>query len=84
MLPCPCSGAFLAFNEFAVNLFCVDKRNIAVVNLRLLVHEIEDSVRTGESHNNTVDMLRNLADVVCKLPCHVEKRNNNGNAECLT
>ena len=84
VLPRPCSCALLALNKPAVNLFCVYKRNIAVVNLRLLVHQLKNSVCTGKSHNNAVDMLGNLADVVRKLSCHIEERYNNCYAESLT
>ena len=79
MFPC-----VLTLNEFAVNLFCIDECNIAVVNLGLFVHEVKYSVRTRKSHNDAVDVLGNLADVVRKLSCHVQERNNNGNAENLT
>ena len=84
MLPRPCTCSFLTFNELAVNLFCIDERNITVVNLRCFVHKLKNSVRTGKSHNDAVDVLRDLADVVGKLASHIQERNNDRNGERLT
>ena len=84
MLPRTCTSSFLSFNELAVNLLCIDERNITVVNFRFFVHKLKNSVRTGKSHNDAVDVLRDLTDVVGELACHIEERHDDSNGECLT
>ena len=61
MLPRPDVGLFRGFNEFAVLVVLgVDESNVAVVYLRLLVHQLKDTLGTGKRHNDGVELLRNL------------------------
>ena len=61
VLPRPDVGLFRGFNEFAVLVVLgVNESNVAVVYLRLLVHQLKDTLGTGKRHNDGVELLRNL------------------------
>ena len=42
--------------------FGVDQLDIAVVRLRLFVHQLEDALRTGQRHDDGVDLVGDLTD----------------------
>ena len=53
---------FRGFNEFAVLVVLgVNESNVAVVYLRLLVHQLKDTLGTGKRHNDGVELLRKSA-----------------------
>ena len=62
MLPCPSSGTLFRLGELSVFFFCIDECYISFVELRLLIHQTEDTVGTGKCHNNRVQLLADLVD----------------------
>ena len=61
VLPRPDVGLFRGFSEFAVLIVLgVNESNVAVVYLRLLVHQLKDTLGTGKRHNDGVELLRDL------------------------
>ena len=63
MLPRPAAGAFGALHQIAIFiLFGIDQRDIAVILLGSLIHQVENPLRTGQRHNDGVDLVGNLGD----------------------
>ena len=62
MLPCPVAGAAGALSKPSVFLFGVDEQDIAVIDLGRLIHELEDTLCTGHSHDDRVELLADLVD----------------------
>ena len=63
MLPCPVAGALGSLGDVAVLVdLCVDQMDIALILFRLLVHQLEDPLRAGQSHDDGVDLLGDLVD----------------------
>ena len=77
-LPSPLAGAIIALDKLTVFLTAVDKRDVAVILLGLLVDELKNALGTGHRHGDGVDLLRDLRDVVGKLLGHTEERCHNG------
>ena len=83
MLPRPDVGALRVFLQGAVGVLTgVDQRDIAVVGLGFLVQQGEDAVRTGQAHDDHVDLVGHLADGAGKLLGHVQEGHDNTDAEC--
>ena len=61
----------------------VDQRDIAVVRLRLFVHQRENTLGAGRGHDNGVDLLGELVDVAGELLGHVQKRDENADGKGL-
>ena len=61
MLPCPAAGALVGLGNIAffVN-FRIDQPDIALILLRLLVHQLKDPLGTGKSHDNGIDLVGHL------------------------
>ena len=67
MLPRPHAGALFALHDIALLIFLrIDKGHVAVVNLRFLIHHIEDTLRSGKRHDDGVELLRDLHERLCK------------------
>ena len=66
VLPRPEARVVVGLNERAVFLRGVDKRHIAVVRLRLGIHEREDTRCTGQRRDDGVELVGDLRDRVCK------------------
>ena len=81
MFPRPKVGAFLALGKHAVYLFGVYKSDIALVNLRFLVDKVEHSPRARNTHNDGVNLVGHLIDIVAKLSRHLQERDDKRNAE---
>ena len=63
VLPCPVAGMLRSLGDIAVFVnFGVDQLDIAVVCLRLFVHQLEDALRTGQRHDDGVDLVGDLTD----------------------
>ena len=77
MFPCPHTGTFLALHNLAILFFCVNQRHVAVICFRLLVNQIKDTLRTGQTHNDCVDLIGHLADISAELSGHVKERHCN-------
>ena len=61
MLPRPDTGFIRRLDEAAfVVVACIDERYIAVVDLRFLVHQLKDTLRACERHDDRIELLRNL------------------------
>ena len=73
MAPSPHVCAVVTFYYFAVNLFCVNKRNVTVVNLGFFVHYGEHSFRSRHTHDDCVNLVGNLVNVSRELLCHVKE-----------
>ena len=74
MLPGPVAGALRGLTDvpLAIN-FSIDQMDIALVLLRLLVHQGEDSLSTGQGHDNGVDLVGNLGDGHVEAPGQYHK-----------
>ena len=62
MLPCPASCTLLGLNQITILFFHIYQSHISVIYLRLLVQKVEDTLRAGKCHNNTVKLLAYLVD----------------------
>ncbi len=82
MLPGPCAGAFGGFGDGAVlRHHCVDQRYIAVVRFGLLVHQAQNTARTGQTHHDGVDLLGKAVHVAGELLGHVQEGNDDADGE---
>ena len=76
---------FRRLGEFSVRTVPrVHERYVAVVTFRLSVHQIKHSLRTGDTHDDGCDLMRDLVDIPGKLLRHVEERHNDAYAESQT
>ena len=66
VLPRPETGVVVGLGERAVFLLGVDKRHIAVVRLRLGIHERENARCAGQCCDDGVELVGDLRDRVCK------------------
>ena len=83
VLPCPDVGFFRGFDQIALFVVLgVNQCDITVVLLRLFVHQFEDTFRTGQRHNDGVELLRNLSHRHGKRFGQLQERGDNadGNA----
>ncbi len=62
MFPRPHSSVLLCLPDLSVHLLCIDKRDISVIRLRLLIQHLEDTVRSGKCHDNRIELLADLVD----------------------
>ena len=63
VLPCPVAGMLRGLGDAAVFVdLRVDQPDVAVVRLRLLVHQLEDALRARQRHDDGVDLVGDLAD----------------------
>ena len=77
MLPGPHIGALSALRELSVGvLFRVDQLHIALVLLRLLIHEIKDTGGTGGGSDHEVDLHAHLGDGLGKALIQAYKDDN--------
>ncbi len=81
LLPGPLLGAFFALLDLTVPFPTAHECHRALVRLRLLIHQREDTTRTRETHDDRVDLLRDTADLTGELPLHVEERHGDADAE---
>ena len=81
LLPGPLLGALLALLDLPVPLMTAHERHRALILLRLLIHQREDTTRTRETHDDRIDLLRDTADLTGELSLHVEERHGNADAE---
>ncbi len=73
MLPGPQAGALRALHNLAILLPGIHQGHIALVLLRLLIHQIKDALRTCQGHDNGVKLLGNLRNRLRKLSRHLQK-----------
>ena len=64
MLVCPRpeSGTLLTWHKLSIFALCIDQLDIALVHFRLLVQQIEDSLRSGKCHYDCIDLHTDLVD----------------------
>ena len=64
MLVCPRpeSGTLLTWHKLSIFALCIHKLDIALVHFRLLVQQIEDSLRSGKCHYDCIDLHTDLVD----------------------
>lgn len=62
MLPCPHTGSLGTLYDLAVCLFRTYQSYIAFVSLYFFIQQIKDSLGTSLCHNDTVQLLADLAD----------------------
>ena len=81
MFPCPHTGSLFYFFDRAIfSLARVDQCHITFIYFRLLVHHLEDTLRTCESHDNGVKLLRDLHEWLrealgkLQIRCHHSER----------
>ena len=69
MLPRPLSCVLPGLMDLTVGAaLAVDQHDIAVVRLRLGIHEIKDSLRACQCHDNAVELHTDLVDRHGKTP----------------
>lgn len=74
VLPRPEPGAFGRLGKAAVRIaFGVYQRDITLVLLGLLIHELEDTPDARETHGDHGILLRRLVDRLRKLTGHAQK-----------
>ena len=72
MLPCPAAGVLIGFRDGAVRgNIGIYQSNIAVVRFRCFIHQGKDTLGTGKTHDDGVNLLGQLVDVAGKLLGHV-------------
>ena len=75
MLPGPETGALRGFLDLLkVIPPGIDQFHIALIHLRFLVHQPEDSFRAGQCHNNAVKLHGNLVDRHAERPVQGQER----------
>ena len=85
MLPCPVTRTIFSLCNLSVRIcLAVNKSNISVVCLGLLVDKREYTLCTGAGHNDCIDLHCKLIDVTRELSGHVKERNQNGYIEYQT
>ena len=62
VFPCPVAAAFFGLGELAVLGLGVDQGNVTLVGLHGGVHQSENTVSAGQSHNDSVELLAHLVD----------------------
>ena len=63
MLPGPAAGALVGLGNVAVFInYRVDQTDVALILLRLLVHQLKDTLRTGQRHDDGIDLVGHLGD----------------------
>ena len=78
------AGARLALGDGAVlGNIRVHKRDIALVRLRLFIHQRKDAQRARARHGNGVYLLGQGVDVTGELLGHIEKRHEYADSESL-
>ena len=61
MFPCPQACSFFTLRKISLCiLLCVYKSNISFVYFRLFIHQRKDAFRTGQRHDDGVELLGNL------------------------
>ena len=84
-LPGPLTRHFvISFYKLTIDIFGVDESDVSLIVLRLFIHKLEDTFSTCKTHNNRVDLLRDLANLPGKLLGHVQERYRDGNGKCET
>ena len=69
VLPGPAAGALPGFVDGAVLIDAgVDQVDIALILLRLLIHQVENPLRACQSHDDGVDLVGNLVDGHVEAP----------------
>ena len=53
-------------------LLHIDQLHIAVVRLRLLIQQLENSLRSGQGHDDAVELLADLGDGLGEVPVQVQ------------
>ncbi len=74
LLPGPVAGVTGRFRDGAVRSHHrIDQRHLALILLRLLVHQVEDAARAGQTHDDGVDLLGKLVHIASELLGHVQE-----------
>ena len=81
MPPRPKPRMLGALDKLAVDFLHVDKIDVPLVGFARFVDKRKHAARARKTHNDRVDLLRNLIDVVGKLPRHLQKGNDERHAE---
>lgn len=71
MFPRPHAGTFFALDDFTIHFSRIYQCNISIIHLRLLIQKSKDPFRSCDSHNDRVDLMRNLIHITRKLLCHI-------------
>ena len=63
MLPCPGPGSLVRLSDGAICIdYCICQHNITVIDLWLLIEQTEDSIASGKSHDDTVQLVTDLVN----------------------
>ena len=82
MTPGPMPGVLLGLGDGPVLAdAAVDQRDIALVGLGLLIHQLKYTLGARRGHDDGVDLLRESVDVTGKLLGHVQKRDQDADRE---
>ena len=81
VFPRPDSRALLALDELAVLFPCVDEGDVAFVRLGFFVDERNDALRARDTHDDGVDLIGNLTDVVGELTGRLQEGDDERGSE---
>ena len=62
VFPRPPSGSFRTLCQLPVHFFCIDQSHIPLILFYFFIHQAEDSVRTGHSHDDRIQLHTDLID----------------------
>ena len=73
VFPRPETCTLTALCNIAIRILLrIYQGDISVVNLRLFIHHVEDTLRSGERHDNGVELLRDLHERLGKALCELQ------------
>ena len=82
VLPSPMARIFFRFNGASVPIvFGANQSHITIIRFGLLVRQLEDSFRAGGSHDQHIDLVRNLHDWHREGAAQTEEGNHDSHAQ---
>ena len=62
VFPSPFVGFLISFDHFSIDQFIIDQRHFSLVDFFFFIQEIKDTISTSQSHQDKVQLLRDLGD----------------------
>ena len=82
VFPRPETCTLTALCDIAIRILLrIYQGDISVVNLRLFIHHVEDTLRSGERHDNGVELLRDLHERLGKALCELQVRSHDAQSD---
>ena len=73
MLPGPDTGTLRHLHQLVTLIAGIDQGHITAVLLRGLIHQVEDSLRACQGHNDRVKLLGNLGNRLVEASCQLQE-----------